>query len=187
MDRDSSKSFQVHEFETAWGGFLVDADAAASLPSSNRAIMATAHDDPDIVKEAWDTNRTIVTSNGRDFLRYIRDFQNPPNNQECQDLWGLLVIPNAQFDREKGLSSIRHGLRVLPREQLRWPGAGFLNLFVRLTADGKTEVHRFKRCSFCEDPERGAVINEPWNAWYRSLPVVGEIQRTQSSSSAKSG
>jgi hypothetical protein len=84
--------------ENGWGGFLVDADAVTALPFLNRAIKATAHDDRDIVKEAWDGPRTIVTSNGWDFVRYIREFQNPPNNQACRDLWGLLVIPNAEFN-----------------------------------------------------------------------------------------
>jgi len=126
------------------------------------------------VKEAWDDRRTIVTSNGWDFVRYIREFQNPPNNQDCRDLWGLLVIPNAELNREKGLKSIQHGLEVFQSEKLRWPGAGLLNLCVRVTADGQPEIYRFKRCSFCEHPERGLEINTPWNVWYRSLPVIGE-------------
>jgi hypothetical protein len=151
--KDSKKRFQTNERELDWRGFLVDADAVASLPFFARAIEATAHDDPDIVREAWDHRRSIVTSNGRDFNRYIQKFQNPPNNSNCRDLWGLLVIPNAQLSREKGLQSIRHGLDVPQHGLLRWPAAGFMNLHVRLTADGKTEIRRFKRCPFCEDPE----------------------------------
>jgi hypothetical protein len=173
LKKKTKKKFQVNELEIDWGGFLVDADAVAALPFFDHAMKATAHRDPDIVREAWEQRRTIVTSNRRDFLRYIQEFQSPPNNPTCRDLWGLLVIPNAQLVREKGLESIRHGLKVLPREQLRWPGAALLNLYVRLTADGQTEIHRFKRCPFCEHPDRGVQIAEPWNTWYRSLPIVG--------------
>jgi hypothetical protein len=174
MRKDSRKSFQVNDFETGWRGFLVDADAMSSLPFLNSATKATAHDDRDIVKEAWDERRTIVTSNGRDFVRYIREFQNPPNNQDCRDLWGLLVIPNSQLDRERGLKSIEYGLGVFQKERLRWPGVGSLNLYVRLTSNGQVEIQRFKRCSFCEHPERGIDINKPWNIWYHSLPVIGD-------------
>jgi hypothetical protein len=173
MKKDSKKKFQVNDLEADWGGFLVDADAVAAMPFFDRAAKATAHDDPDIVREAWDQRRTIVTSNGRDFLRYIQEFQNPPNNPTCKDLWGLLVIPNAQLARERGLEAVRRGLYVLQREQLRWPGAALLNLYVRLTAGGQTEIHRFKRCPFCEHPERGVHIAKPWNTWYHSLPIVG--------------
>jgi hypothetical protein len=173
VKKDSQKRFQVNELETNWGGFLVDADAVAALPFFDRATRAMANADPDIVKEAWDQRRTIVTSNGRDFLRYIQEFQNPPNNPNCRDLRGLVVIPNAQLVREKRLEFIRHGLNVSQKEQLRWPGAGLLNLYVRLTDAGRIEIRRFKRCPFCEHPERGVHIGEPWNTWYRSLPLVG--------------
>jgi hypothetical protein len=174
--KDSKKSFQVNELENDWGGFLVDADAGAARSFFGRAVEATAHDDPDIVREAWDDRRTIVTSNGRDFTRYIQKFQNPPNKPNCRDLWGLLVIPNAQLDREKGLEAIRHGLNMPQIGLLRWPAAGLMNLCVHLTADGKTEIRRFKRCPFCEDPENDVKIREPWNTWYRSLPTLGALK-----------
>ena len=73
---------------------------------------------------------------------------------------------------KRGLDSIRHGLDVLERERLRWPGAGLLNLYVRLTVEGRTEIRRFKRCRFCEHGLRGIGISEPWNTWYRSLPLA---------------
>ena len=75
-----------------------------------------------------------------------------------------------EFDRERGLESIRHGLDVHEKERLRWPGAELLNLYVRLTAEGRTEIRRFKRCCFCEHRLRGIRITEPWNTWYRLLP-----------------
>jgi hypothetical protein len=172
---DSKKRVQVNELESDWGGFLVDADAVTSLPFLHRATRATEHADADIVREAWDGARTIVTSNGRDFIRYIQEFQNPPNNPRCRDLWSLLVVPNAQLKRESGLKSIRNGLTVAGQtELLRWPGAGLLNLCIRLTDDGGIDVRRFKRCPFCERQDSGVEIRGPWNVWYRALPLVGK-------------
>jgi hypothetical protein len=95
--RDSKKSFQVSETETKWGGFLIDEDAQASLPFFDRAIKAAAHDDPDIVQEAWEKCQTIVTSNRRDFLHYIEDFQNPrttKNAATCGDC-SSFQMPNS--------------------------------------------------------------------------------------------
>jgi hypothetical protein len=174
VKKDSKKSCQVNERETGWGGFLIDENAVAALPFLDRAIETTARLDQDIVREAWKKRRTIVTSNRRDFLHYIDEFQSPPNNPTCRDLWGLLILPDMQLVRKKGLESIRHGLNVKGRESLRWPGAGLLNLYVRLTANARTEIRRFKRCPFCEHPQIGIEISTPWNDWYHSLPLVGE-------------
>jgi hypothetical protein len=172
---ESRKSFQVNEAEANWRGFLVDADAVSALHFMERAIKAAAHHDRDIVAEAWDQSRTIVTSNRRDFLRYIQEFQSRANNEDCRDLWGLVVIPNLHLDREKGLQAIRRGLDVPGKGTLRWPAAGFLNLYVRLTAEGELEVRRFTRCPFCAHPERGVTIKKPWNAWYSSLPAISAL------------
>jgi hypothetical protein len=62
--KESKKRFQVNEQEANWGGFLVDADAVASLPFFDRAKEAAAHDDPDIVSEAWDQCRCYVKPSG---------------------------------------------------------------------------------------------------------------------------
>lgn len=159
---------QVNSDETRWRGFLVDADSEAVLPYLPNATRAKRHDDSDIVEEAWDEGRTIVTSNADHFLHDIAVFQNRPSNDACRDLWGLLVIPNNQFERERGLPSLRRGLNV-PVGLLRWRGAGFLNLYIRLTAEGQIQIQRFKRCPFCAHPTRGVDIKEPWNTWYRSL------------------
>lgn len=162
---------QVSEEEVGWRGFLVDADAEACLGLLNDAVVAESHDDADIVEEAWDGSRTIVTCNRRDFLTHIRRFQSRENQKECRDLWGILVVHTLQLMRERGLALIRRGLPVIPNhEALRWPGVAFLNLYVRLTAAQRPEIRRFDRCSCCE---RGLPILEPWNAWYRALTLVG--------------
>ena len=49
-------------------------------------------------------------------------------------------VGEPQLDREKGLKAIRRGLNVSQPELLRWSGAGLLNLYVRLTANGSSEI-----------------------------------------------
>lgn len=165
------KRVQINKEEMGWAGFLLDADAEASMPFLHRALLAESREDGAIVGEAWEKGRTIVTSNRRDFLSHIQRFQSRENQQGSRDLWGLLVVPNHQLLREKGLDSIRYGLAVLPNlERLRWPGIGFLNLYVRVTDGQKIEIRRFKRCSCCE---RDLPVREPWNKWYRGLPLTG--------------
>ena len=126
----------MNEEEVSWAGFLVDEDAKGCAELLDDAVFATAHDDPDIVEEAWFHRRTIVTCNRRHFLTHIRRFQSRENQKECRDLWGLLVVNNLRLLREEGLPLVRTGLRVLPKQEpLRWAGAGFLNLYVRLRVE----------------------------------------------------
>jgi hypothetical protein len=171
----SRKSFQINEDEVSWQGFLIDRDAERALEffkGFGRANKAVASDDPDIVAEAWKERRIIVTSNRRDFLHHIEDFQRRSNFDDCRDLWGLVVLPNLHFDREKGLAAIKYGLEVRRGGTLRWPGIGCLNLYIRLTKEGDLEIRCFKRCPFCENLKNGVAIEKPWDDWYSSLEKV---------------
>jgi Domain of unknown function (DUF5615) len=78
-------SSQIHEDEKFWRGFLVDEDSLSALNFFKRARRAEAHSDPDIIREAREEGRTVVTSNGWDFVRYIKEEQNPPNYPDCRD------------------------------------------------------------------------------------------------------
>ena len=171
------KKYQIHEDELGWTGFLVDADAAAVTQYLLSAGQANARSDQEIVMEAWENSQTIVTSNRRDFVRYIQKFQSRENGPDCRDLSGLVVIPNLHLLRQKGLDGVRHGVSVPKLGRLGWNGAAFLNLYLRVNAGqhGSPEVRRFERCSFCE---RYYPIPEPWNRWYRSLPIIGERSNT---------
>jgi hypothetical protein len=164
------KKVQIDESELAWRGFLIDEDAKAASQFFPRVTPATAHDDPSIVHEAWNRRRTIVTCNRQHFLRHIRQYQRRDNGKDCRDLWGLVVIPNLHLLREKRLSPIRHGLIASNIGLLHWPGVAFLNLYVHVNAE-RLDVGRFERCRFCE---KDSPILEPWNRWYRSLPLVGD-------------
>jgi predicted ester cyclase len=108
---------QVNEGETNWTGFLVDADAEAALKVlPEEAKKATKHDDPDIVEEAWDEGRTIVTSNGDHFLRHIAVFQNRTDNDACacQQRFALKAMIKT------GLSKVYRGyIRCLNEQD--WP------------------------------------------------------------------
>ena len=68
------------------------------------------------------------------------------------------------LDRERGLDAIRRGLDVPGKGTLRWPAVGFINLYLRLTAEGELEVRRFTRCPLCTHPKRGTKIKKPWDA-----------------------
>jgi hypothetical protein len=81
------ENVQVNEEEGSWAGFLVDDDAKDCAELLDDAVLARAHDDPDIVEEAWFDGRTIVTCNRRHFLTHIRHFQSRENQRECRDLW----------------------------------------------------------------------------------------------------
>jgi hypothetical protein len=167
---------QVHAHETRWRGFLVDADCEASLETlreatGEKATEAKKHDDPDIVEEAWEDARTIVTSNRDDFLHHIAVFQNRPNKKDPPDLWGLLVIPNNQNVRERALLWLKGGLRTNVG-LLHWPSAAFLNLYIRLTMEGKIHIRRFKWSAYFGHPTQGVKIKQPWKTWYQSLQQV---------------
>jgi hypothetical protein len=149
--KDSKKKFQVNEDESAWGGFLVDADAVAALTFFDRAREAVAHNEPDIVREAWNQRRTIVTSNRRKtagtFCGLYRNSRAVPTTKSAATL-GIGGIPNLQLDQEKGLKDIRRGLHLSQPAPLRWPAVGLLNLYVHLTADGEAEIRHFMRWGF---------------------------------------
>lgn len=164
------KPFQVNEEETRWAGFLIDKDSEGCVNLLPKAELCEAHYDPDIVDEAWDKRRTIVTCNRKDFVKEIRKFQRRENQKECRDLWGLVLVDNLRLLREKKLKAVRTGLNVIPKhETLRWPGAAFLNLYVRLTGNA-IHIRRFERCSCCI---RDLPPSPSWEVWYRGLPVLG--------------
>lgn len=160
---------QIHDDEKDWGGFLIDEDSSSARDFFKRARGAKAHNDPDIVREAREECRTVVTSNGWDFVRYIKDEQNPPNFPDCRDVWGLLAIPNREFTWISQRERIRHGLAVPGIEVLRWPAIGFLNLWITLPDQGRPIVKRFERCRFGVETYQ---IPKRWKEWYYGIEEV---------------
>ena len=156
---------QIDEEEDRWRGFLLDKDCESArdlIPGE----ITSKNDDDDTIEEAWDSLKTIVTSNSDHFIEKIDRFQKRESGRECRDLWGLLTIPSEALVRERVLPEVKKGV-VLGGALLRWPAIGYLNLVVSVHASGKVTVRRFARCSFCER-ERKAE----WD-WYTRLPTVG--------------
>jgi hypothetical protein len=151
------------------GGFLVDEDSLVALHFSKRARRAEDHTDPEIIRAARKECRTIITSNAWDFVRYIKDEQNPPSYPDCQDAWGLVVIPSREFTWISQRERIRYGLVVPGIEVLRWPAIGFLNLWITLPDQGRPSVKRFERCPFCT---KTYPIPKRWKDWYYGLEEV---------------
>jgi hypothetical protein len=163
---------QIDSDEQYWGGFLVDADAQTAAPLL-RGRLARAHDDPDIVEEAWRGCHTIVTSNGADFIRYIGAFQRRENGRDCRDLWGLLIIPNKALVRDRVLPRLYRDGIDMPTGRLMWPAIGYLNLCITVESDGKLQTRRFGRCSHCQ--RRSPVDLD----WYQNLPIAGSKARPE--------
>lgn len=159
--RETRRPFQVDANEAGWGGYLVDNDAEGALSLlGRRAALAAASDDRAIVEEAWNGKRTIVTSNGRDFVRYIQEFQRRQNNRDCRDLWGLLVIPNPQI-RRQGLTSLLRGLVM----RCRWSSAMTRELsIVQRRFRIRVPAHALCCCSITS---RFPQLRYPWRSILR--------------------
>lgn len=171
MRHESRICTQVNESELLWQGFLADEDSYEVVPKFERATESAARGDENIVAEAKGQYRTIITSNGRDFVGHIKEYQRRDDNNRCRDLWGLLVIPNGKEIRGRTLSNVIQGVEVSGIGRLDWRAIGFLNLRVRVTDSGQVEVSRFKRCQYCQGTA-DLRIKEPWADWYAGLPVV---------------
>lgn len=165
--------WELSEDEIAWRGFLFDADAqsAMSIFGGRRAAAAKAHWDHDIAYEAWCKDRTVVTSNGNDFISETAEIQKRDRGTVCPDAWGLIIIPNQDLVRQRVLPGLRHGVRMGGR-LIRWPSLAYANLCIKVCNDGHAEIKRFKRCLHCE---RHNPIEEGWD---KELPVIVGRQRS---------
>jgi hypothetical protein len=164
------KAFILDEAENLWGGFLYDKDCCDSKVVQRYLHPGTPTEmrtDAETVAEARDSCKTIVTSNGDDFIRYIREAQKRDVNPRCDDLWGLVIIPNRDLQREYAFNKVplHRGLNFR-KVILPWKAVGYANLCVKFTTDGKVHISRFERCKFCE---RNSPIT---GEWYTKLPLV---------------
>ena len=130
-------------------------------------VNTTKERDLDTIFEARDECRTVVTSNGDHFISGIRKAQKRDINPNCEDCWGLVILPNADLVRKYALekAKINNGLTI-GKTRLPWRSVGWANLCVRINNEGKITVTRFARCRFCEhDTPIGAE-------WYKNLRVI---------------
>jgi len=134
--RDHTKHCFTDEDELSWSGFMYDKDCAESEVVTRlfpRGMVTTRKRDPETVIEARADARTIVTSNETDFIRYMREAQRNQNFKACNDCWGLVWLPNPDFDKENALTrlDLQHGITVNDAF-LHWRVVGYLNLCVHV-------------------------------------------------------
>jgi virginiamycin B lyase len=139
----SPKAFILNEDENLWSGFLYDKDACSAVVKQffKAGVQTKYPQDPQTVAEARDECRTIVTSNGVDFMRFMREAQKKDNFKTCEDCWGVVIIPNRDFEREFALNKadISHGI-LLGKELVPWKTIGFANLCVTVEKSGQVRV-----------------------------------------------
>lgn len=162
-------TYQINEQEASWTGFLAGAGVENARWFLNGTFDSRPREQRSMIQEAWNSCRTIVAANDVELLHHFSEFQNGSSREDCRDLWGLIIVPKDLPESAKYLARIGVGLPIFPKERLHWPAVGFLNLFVRLTDGDMPEIRRFKRCSYCE---KSLGINDPWDAWYRALPLI---------------
>jgi hypothetical protein len=162
------KAYQVHEDENGWRGFIFDKDSCSDVVKKFfRGVPTSEKDDREVVNEARDESKTVITSNEKDFVRFTLEAQNRSIFPRCEDCWGLLIIPNADLQRQYAFAKakISRGVQI-GGERLTWKAAMWANLCVKITSEGKMTVRKFERCEHCQ---RDLPIDAEW---YKSLPTV---------------
>ena len=147
------KAAVLHEDENRWSGFLYDKDSCSAVITDyfKPGKPTQFQNDLDTVIEARDWCRTVITSNACDFLRYFRGVQKNKNLKSCNDCWGLVTVPNKDYERQNALrvADIRHGVRLGGR-QVAWKAIAFANLCVLVEKNGTVKASKLERCPFCE-------------------------------------
>jgi hypothetical protein len=170
------RPYTLCEDENDWRGFVYDLDCRDSVavkqhlqPGKTTAVRT----DLETVNEARENLRTVVTSNARDFRLHTTECQRRKDNESCEDCWGLVVVPNKEFDREYALqkANVKNGI-LISGKRIPWKAVTYANLCVTVHRDGKIGVARFDRCPFCE---RACPLQN--KAWYKSLPLVPSGRR----------
>jgi hypothetical protein len=162
------KAHIFSEEENWWRGFLYDKDCRSDVVrwALSPGVATTRNEDAETVAKAREQCRTVVTSNGVDFLRYINEAQKRDDNRNCEDCWGLVILPNKDLELEYSLkrANVRMGVWVGGR-MIPWKAVGYVNLCIRLDREGKVHIARFERCKYCQG------VNPIQEEWYRKLPV----------------
>jgi hypothetical protein len=131
-------------------------------------VLTGEKHDRDTVDEARDESKTVITSNEKDFVRFTLQAQKKSIFPRCDDCWGLVIIPNADLQRQYAFkkAKIRNGVQIRSG-RLTWKAAMWANLCVKITSDGKMSVRKFERCEHCQ---RDLPIDAEW---YKALPTIG--------------
>jgi hypothetical protein len=106
--------------------------------------------DPEIVAMAWDLELTIVTANGDDFIKEINPFQKKLQRNECHELHGLVILPNAYELQRRVVKQIEAKLRF-DKKRANWKDVADKNLLVKVRSDGSVDVTQFPQCFYCRN------------------------------------
>jgi hypothetical protein len=137
--------------------FLIDNDSQAAsvyFPEKRVVTLAQAKLDraaPDsaVVARAREMECIIVTANGSDFEKEIKQFLQKSQRNDCYDLFGLVVIPNTAAIQARVLPGLGNKLRMKGR-QISWDDVWQENYLVRVHSDGLVEVRELGRCFYCK-------------------------------------
>ena len=132
------KAYQLHEDENGWRGFIYDKDSCSEgVKKVFQGVPTKEKHDRETVNEAKDTLRTVITSNEKDFIRFSLEAQNRSIFPRCEDCWGLVIIPNADLQRQYAFTKakIHKGVQI-GSLRLAWKAAMWANLCVKITSEG---------------------------------------------------
>lgn len=136
----------VHEDEHNWRGFLCAPDAAGMTDLLRPARLARGKTMPEIVEEAKNDARTLVTADAK-FLEYM-SVTRPDNTTRCGGCsWGVVIVGDK---RDLRRAEIAQGVKVSGRF-VPWRAAGLANLCVTVSASGRVRINSLTRCQYCEE------------------------------------
>jgi len=153
-------------------GFLLDRDSAhLKAVLGGKTVqdvgLLPKHLDEEVIQKAWERGLIIVTANQDDFIRKIYRFQQKQQESDCHDLFGLVVVPNKNFDAQRVLGPLKRGIRIEGKDLSR-RDIHDQNLFVHVERSGRVDVKRFPMCFYCKKLK---VRDVP--EWLERLQVVG--------------
>lgn len=137
--------------------FLIDNDsqaAAAFFPEKrvvtlSQAKLSQAAPDSEVVAAARELGCIIVTANGADFEKEIKQFLQRSQRKDCFDLFGLVVIPNAAAVQARVLPGLSEKLRFNGK-QISWDEVWQENYLVSVHANSSVDVRELGRCFYCK-------------------------------------
>jgi hypothetical protein len=138
--------------------FLIDRDVskvATLFPAKRTSTIEDAGlpenaSDSRIVEVAWELDAIIVTGNGDDFIKRMKEFSRQTKRKDCRDLRGLVILPSKFEIQKRVLNNLESRLRFNGKP-IRWKDVQRLNLCVSAKAVGKNpEIHQFPKCFYCQ-------------------------------------
>lgn len=140
--------------------FLIDNDSQAAarhfpqkrVVSLSQAKLPSSASDAEVVAAAWELECILVTANGPDFEKEIEQFLQKTQQNDCHDLFGLVVIPNPAAVQNRVLPGLAKKLRYKGRN-IAWQDVWRRNYLVRVHSNGAVDVRELGRCFYCKKIE----------------------------------